>query len=233
MSTCCADLIASPSTGTEIAQRGELGFGKANLASRRPVGVEAVHLPERSGLPEAVYKSQKMAVTRFGEVADLREIERGRVGEVDHHLVVTMLQQMIEHRSAPILRCVALGRRAVFDDVALVARRIAPAERATLIDRVQRIDDDQPTREFQPLGAAALAEATQQFGFGQAGEPLAGQPVHQRKARGQLHTPLWRAFVTSERSRADVAQPRLPPTAGSSMPRMLLTRSRHRCKRNR
>ncbi len=154
-----------------------------------------------------MHEGEIVLVALLGEFADLREIQRRRVGKIDHHLVVAVLEHVEEHRAAPALGGVAFGGRAVFERVALVALPVAPAEAAALIDRMQRVDDDQPAREFQPFGAAALAEAAEQFVFGQAGQPLAGQPVHQRKARGQLHAPLWRAFVTSERPRAGVAQP--------------------------
>ena len=103
---------------------------------------------------------------------------------------------------------------------------VAPAEAAALIDRMQRIDHDKPTREFQPFGAAALAEAAEQFVFGQARQPLAGQPVHQREARGQLHAPLCRAFVTSERPTRGTVRTKAPVRSRSNMSRTLLTHSR-------
>ncbi|UCF51982.1 MAG: hypothetical protein JSV48_22135, partial [Bradyrhizobium sp.] len=180
-------LDGEPQHRHEVAQRSQLVRVETVIAPRGPAGIEAVHQAERAVLAEAVHEGEIVLVALFGEFADLREIHRWRIGEIDHHLLMAMLEHVEEHRAAPACGRIALGARAVFERIALVAGSVAPAEAAPLIDRMQRVDDDEPARQFQALGTAALAEAAKQVDFGQAREALAGQPVHQRKARGQLH----------------------------------------------
>src|SRR3954451_19258541 len=97
----------------------------------------------------------------FGELAKLRKVKRGSGGKFCQHLVVAMLEHVEEGGAPPVPGRITLSGRAVFDDVTLVARHVAPAEAAPLIDRMQRIDQHERAREFQSLGAAALTEPSE------------------------------------------------------------------------
>nr|AAF22882.1 adenylate cyclases-like protein [Bradyrhizobium japonicum] len=169
-------LDREPQHRHEIAQGLQLGFAEAAVAARGPAGIEAIHQAERAVLAEAVHDSEIMLMALLGEFADLREIQRRRVGEIDHHLVVAVLEHVEEHRAAPVLGRIAFGGRTVFERVALVARPVAPAETAALIDRMQRVDDDEGAREFQALGAAASQNPRSSS---LSGRPVSPWPVSQ------------------------------------------------------
>ena len=150
------------------------------------------------GLAEAVDEGEEMPVTFFGELADHREIQRGGISQIDAELVVAVFQHVMEGGTAPVLCSITVGRGLVFEAVALVGLGVAPAKAAALIDRMQRVDEDEPARQVEPVRAAALAEAADEVVFGQAREALADQPVHQAQAGREFHTLLWRAIVTSK-----------------------------------
>src|SRR5260370_32534917 len=91
---------------------------------------------------------------------------------------------------------------------------VVPAKAAALEDRGQGVDEDESARHRQACGAAALAEAADQVVFGQAGQALADQPVHQAQAGGEFHTLLCPAILTNERGAAALKispPPPLPP----------------------
>ena len=100
---------------------------------------------------------------------------------------MAVFEHVVEGRAPPVLRGIALVGRTIFESFAFVGLGIGPAKSAPLEDRVQRIDEDEPARQVEALGAAALAKAAQQIVFGQAGETLADQPVHQTQARREFH----------------------------------------------
>src|ERR1700704_2398798 len=111
---------------------------------------------------------------------------------------MAVFEHVVERGTAPVLGGVALGARHVFECVALVGFPVVPAKAASLIDRMQRVDEDQAARQMQAAVAAALAEAADQVALGKAGETLTDQPVHQVQAGSKFHTPLCRAIAPGE-----------------------------------
>ena len=174
----------------EIAQCFQLPVAEAALAAGGEIGIEAVHLAERSGVAEAMDQRDQMPMPALEEIADQRELERSLVGEIDPHLVIAIFEHVMEGRTAPVPGGFALCRRAIFEGVAFIARLVVPAEAAPFIDRVQRIDEGHRARQMQAAVAAALAEAANQLGFGKTGETLGDQPVHQVETCGQFHEPI-------------------------------------------
>ena len=132
----------------------------------------------------------QMPMPALKEIADQRELERSLVGKIELHLVIAVFEHVMEGRTAPIPGGFALGRRAIFEGIALIARMIVPAKATSLVDRVQRIDEGHAARQMQAAVAAALAEAANQLGFGKTGETLGDQPVHQVETCGQFHEPI-------------------------------------------
>ena len=123
-----------------------------------------------------------MLVALGCEFVEPRIAVRVDVGEVDHAMLVAVFEHVVEDRAPPAFGGVALVGRADTRNVSrLVGLDIVPAEAAALEDRMQRVDDDEPVGQLDALGAAALAKAAEQLVFGQAGEALADQPVHQRR----------------------------------------------------
>ena len=120
-----------------------------------------------------------MAVALLRQLVDHREVERGAIGKIDPHFVMAVFEHVKEGGAAPVLRRIALGGRAVFEALAFVGFGVVPAKSAPLENRMQRIDEDQPARQLEAFGAAALAEAANEIVFRHAGQALADQPVHQ------------------------------------------------------
>ena len=200
MSAWASRLNREPQHRHQVAQGGKPLLAKPFVPSRRPVGVEAIHLPHGAGFAEAVDEGDQMLMALGGDLVDHREIELVAFGEVDPDLVMAVLEQMVKHGAAPALGGIARTGRAIFEGFAFVGLGVVPANAAALEDRVQRIDEEEATRQIEPLGAAALAEAAQQVVFGQAGQTLADQPVHQLQAGSKFHGErLCRAIVTCER----------------------------------
>src|SRR5256885_616895 len=175
------------------------GFGAQGLAALRakpivapgpPIGIDAVHLPHGAGLAELVHIGHQMLVTLLDEIAGEFEIVGCVTGELDRQFLMAVFEHVIEDRTAPGLRGLALVGRAIFEDVALVGLGVVPAKAAALENRVQRIDEDHPARHGQAFGAAALAEAADQVIFGQTCEALADQPVHQAQTGREFHTAI-------------------------------------------
>ena len=125
-----------------------------------------------------------------GEFVEPGIAVRGRVGQVDHALLVALFEHVVEDRALPAFRSIALLSRAVLETFGLVGLDIVPAEATALENRVQRVDHDEPVRQRDFLGAAALAKAADQVTFGQAGQALADEPVHQAQAGYELHGPI-------------------------------------------
>ena len=131
-----------------------------------------------------------MLVALGREFVEARIAERVRVGEVDHAMLVTVFEHVVEDRAPPGLGGIALVARAVLEGVGLVGLDVVPAEAAALEDRMQRVDDDEAVGQIDAFGAAALAEAPEQVVFRQASEALADQPVHQAHAGNDVHGPI-------------------------------------------
>src|SRR5262249_47630412 len=118
------------------------------------------------------------------ETADQREAERSLVGEIDLHLIMAVFEHVMERGAAPVLGGLAFGRRTILERVAFVAGAVVPAKAASLVDRVQCVDERHAARQMQAAIAATLAEAANQLRLGKTRETLAHQPVHQVEACG-------------------------------------------------
>jgi hypothetical protein len=134
-------------------------------------------------------------VTLGCKVIDHREVERGAIGKIDPHFVMTAFEHVKEGGAAPISCSIAVSGRPVFEALALVGFTVVPAKSAPLENRVQRIDEDQPARQLEALRAAALAEAANEIILRHAGQALAHQPVHQAQSRCQVHEILCRVMM--------------------------------------
>ncbi|MEH2469456.1 fructose-specific component phosphotransferase system IIB-like protein [Nitrobacteraceae bacterium AZCC 2299] len=128
-----------------------------------------------------------MLVAVIGEVTDHREIVGLRIGDVDLHLVMAVLEHVEERRASPVGGGLALLGRAIFERIALVGLGVVPAEAAALEDRVQRVDENEAARQLEPTVTTAFAEAADQVVFRQTGEPLADQPAHQFQSWCGVH----------------------------------------------
>ena len=171
MSTWAADLIASPNTGTRSRSADSPCVAETVAPPRQPVGIDAVHLADGSGFTEPVHEGHEMPVALGGKLVDQREVERGAIGEIDPHLVMAVFEHVKEGGAPPVLRRIAFPGRAIFEAVALVGFGVVPAKSAALENRVQRIDEDQPARQIEAFGAAALAEAAHQIVLGRPVRP--------------------------------------------------------------
>jgi len=121
----------------------------------------------------------QMLVALLGEFVHELESVSPAIGEVDRQFLMAVFEHVVEDRTAPGLGGFALVGRTIFEDVAFVGLGIVPAKAAAFKNRVQRIDEDHPSRHGEAFSAAAFAETADQVIFGQACEPLADQPVHQ------------------------------------------------------
>jgi hypothetical protein len=79
---------------------------------------------------------------------------------------MAVFEHVVEGGATPVLGGVALVARHVFEGVALVGFPVVPAKAASLVDRVQRVDEDEAARQMQATVPAALAEAANQVGLG-------------------------------------------------------------------
>jgi len=91
----------------QVAQRRQALLTKTVRTPGQPVGIEAVHLADGSALAEPMYEGDEMPVTSGSEIVDHRKIERGAIGEIDPHLVMTVFEHVIEGGAPPVLRGVA------------------------------------------------------------------------------------------------------------------------------
>src|ERR1700761_6761028 len=112
---------------------------------------------------------------------------------------MAVLEHVKERRAAPVGRGAAGAGRSVLERIALIAGNVVPAKAASLVDRMQRVDENLAARQIEPLGAAAFAETVQELGFRKSGQALAGQPVHQAKAGARFHRSLSPAIAASGR----------------------------------
>ena len=96
----CCGLDRKPQHRHQIAQRRQPLRAKALGAPRRPVGIDAIHLPHGAGLAEPVHIGHQMLVTLLGEVA--HELKIGdAVGEIDRQFLVAVFEHVVEDRAAP------------------------------------------------------------------------------------------------------------------------------------
>src|SRR5689334_4582652 len=94
----------------------------------------------------------------------LHRIEIEEIGGLVHadtapHLTRAGLEQVEEGTPPPVFRRFADIGWAVFNDGLLLDAIVPPAKGASLVYRVERIHEDNRTREIDPRAAAALAEA--------------------------------------------------------------------------
>jgi len=75
-----------------------------------------------------VREGDEMLVTLGGKIADHREIKLIAIGEIDLQFLVAVFEHVKERRAPPVLRRIALRRRTVFEDVALVGIGIVSSE---------------------------------------------------------------------------------------------------------
>ncbi len=146
-----------------------------------------------------MYEGDEMPVTFGSEIVDHRKIERGAIGEIDPHFVMTVFEHVIKGGAPPVLRGIARAGRSILEAVALVCFGVVPAKSAPLEDRMQRIDEDEAARQIETACPAALAKAANQIVLGQAGQALANQPVDQVQSGHELHKPLCRVIMPDER----------------------------------
>jgi hypothetical protein len=125
-----------------------------------------------------VDQRQVVGLPLRAQLIDAREVRRVASGEIATQGRPAGLEQVIEWAGTPPLRSLAtLARPPVLDDRALVRRGgPAPAEDAALVDRVQRVDEDEGARERQPGGGRSLAKAVQQVQLGRPREPCGRNP---------------------------------------------------------
>ena len=128
-----------------------------------------------------------------------REVRRVAAGEAAPQRRPAGLEQVVERAAAPALRVLAtLARPPVLDDRALVRHRVAaPAEDAALVDRVQRVDEDEGARERQPGGDGPLAEAAQEIRLGRPGQPRGRDPGPDLRRGRVVHAVTLRTAVSA------------------------------------
>src|SRR5262245_24877607 len=83
---------------------------------------------------------------------------------------------MKKRAAAPVLRRFAFIGSAIIHRLRRVRYVRAPAERAALIDRVKRVEDDQRTRQRHSGFHNAPAKAGQYFAFAAADQAGLGRP---------------------------------------------------------
>ena len=192
-----AHLIASASVGPQAVG-----------VPRAPVGVDAVHLADGAAPRETVHQRQER-----GMAFPLKHVEAmvgrlARPDQVGHHLVPLGLPHVVEDAAPPRVRALAFDGAAVFDDRHVLPAVVVPAERATLVDGVQRVNDDQRAGHRNPRLAAAVAEALEQLRFGRARQAARHHPGRDRLHRGlrdrhgatRLHPTAGQAVSASRRS---------------------------------
>ena len=90
---------------------------------------------------------------------EIKKIRRLAHADTAPHLTCAGLKQVEEGTAPPVFRRFADIGWAVFDDGLLLDAIVPPAKGASLVNRVERIHEDNCAREFDPRPAAALAEA--------------------------------------------------------------------------
>ena len=103
-----------------------------------------------------------MLVTLRRDILDQIEIEMVAIGKIDHQFVQAVFQLVVESRPPPVGLGIAGFGRTIFEAVALVGLGVGPAEAAPFEYGVQRVHEDERARQFDALGAAALAETADQ-----------------------------------------------------------------------
>src|SRR5262249_39123963 len=106
---------------------------------------------------------------------DHREVG-GIAADAATQLAIAGLEQMVERALLPFLRRFPLAGGAELDHGIFVGLPDAPLERAALINRMQRIDDDDRLTQANAGVATAAAESLQQFNLGAAGESALDDP---------------------------------------------------------
>ena len=70
---------------------------------------------------------------------------------------------------------------------------MSPPEQASLVHRMQRVDEHMRAAERQSGRDAAVAESGHDVGFGRAGEPGLDEPARQIGERSFVHCPIIQA----------------------------------------
>jgi hypothetical protein len=156
--------------GDEAAERVGLLVGEALRGVGGPGRVDAVEAADEAVGLEAVDHDHVLGLPLRARLLDQGERVRVGADEVAAQDRVAGLEQVVERALPPAgLGLGVLAGAAVLDDEALVGRVAVPAEDAALVDRVQRVDEHEATREREAGGHHPLAEAPQQVGLGRAG----------------------------------------------------------------
>src|SRR5262249_5066320 len=138
-------------------------------------------------------------------LAALAEEGRARLGLVVDPVAARLaagLDQAEEGCGAPARRRVTLVGPAVVVDLRL-AGGARPAGGAALVDRMQRVDEQDGARQRQARRHRALAEAAHHLALGGTSQALAGDPLRERRQLTFFHSvnPPCRKACTSRRKR--------------------------------
>ncbi len=170
-------------------QRGHFAVAETFGPVGGPGRIDAVHLADDALGCEPVHHHDHL-----GRAFHLLRFEEGgarlRLGtDAVSAQLLAALDQPIKRRCAPIRGRFALVRAAVFDELRLPILGLVPADRAALVDRVQRVDDHEAGRERQTGGDRTLAETGHQLGLGRADQAFAGDPFRKLREARFVHRP--------------------------------------------
>ena len=144
-----------------------------------PGGRDAVHLADHAVAGEALHHRQIVGVARHRaaprSIGKSAGSPRASCRRSD---VPPRLRQMVERALPPFDGDgLVLVRIAPYSCIAAELAGVAePAEHPALVDRVQRVDDDDGPRHRDAGGDRAFAEAAQQIGLGHAAQAGVGDP---------------------------------------------------------
>ena len=136
--------------------------------------------------------------SRREQVRQEREFILGRFVQPAAQQRVAGLQHPVERAAPPalggldILGIGAGCRERVWAGAAIFEQRRfggtkSPAEQATLVDRMKRVDEHLGATDRNPSRNATLAESGHDVGFGGAGKARLGQPCRQCVEGGFVH----------------------------------------------
>src|SRR5579875_1583843 len=117
---------------------------------------------------------------------------------------------MVKRAAPPILGGLALVGAPVFEQAVLRDAVVAPANGASLVHRVERVDQRDGAGEAQPRSRRLRAEPVQQLGFRNAPQALPDQP-----GRDPLDSTVAHGRPTSDATRRSAPRRRTPCRARS------------------
>ena len=175
--------------GREPPQRNDAVFTETIGRIAGPAGIDAVHFADDGLGSETVDEHQIVGGALVTGLHDRRKIGRIARSQTASHLGSARLEQMKEGTASPVLCGLSFVGPSIVEYFDRFRDIGAPPKGSTLVNRMQRVENDDATGQPNPGSDGALTETGHQLTLGAADQTGLRHPVGQLVQSPLFHIP--------------------------------------------